>query len=167
MCQLLGMNSSAAASIRFSFTGFAQRGGCTADHIDGWGIAFYEPSGARSFLANTHPFSREWLGRHWFFAHNGDLQNFHPPLDGSYLPMGSPDSEKAFCYLMQRLRAAYPFPRARLVDCDLRMDLGELNGRGISCRACAAGCRARWPVRRAVCASDRQRRRRWPGVWQG
>jgi glutamine amidotransferase len=220
MCQLLGMNSSAAASIRFSFTGFAQRGGCTAKHVDGWGIAFYEPTGARCFLddrqasgsqlaafvrdypirshnvishirkatqgsvglSNTHPFSREWLGRHWFFAHNGDLQNFHPPLDGSYLPTGTTDSEKAFCYLMQRLRAAFagwqraptwdaiapelaicnaeiarhgnfnyllsngdalfvhcssqlacvqrahPFPRAQLVDCDLSMDLGELNG---------------------------------------
>jgi predicted glutamine amidotransferase len=220
MCQLLGMNSSAAASIRFSFTGFAQRGGCTADHVDGWGIAFYEATGARSFLddgpasasglaafvreypirshnvishirkatqgavglSNTHPFSREWLGRHWFFAHNGDLQNFHPPLDGSYLPAGSTDSEKAFCYLMQCLRQAfagwqrapgweamapvlaacneaiarhgnfnylltngealfvhcssqlavlqraYPFSHARLVDCDLSMDLGALNG---------------------------------------
>ena len=50
MCQLLGMNSHAAASIRFSFTGFAQRGGCTADHVDGWGIAFDEPSGTRAFL---------------------------------------------------------------------------------------------------------------------
>lgn len=220
MCQLLGMNSSVAASIRFSFTGFAQRGGNTSDHVDGWGIAFYEPSGSRAFLddrpasqsqlatfvrdypiysknvishirkstqgglglANTHPFSREWLGRHWYFAHNGDLRNFHPLLDGSYLPVGSTDSEKAFCYLMQRLRAVFsgwqrtpdwdliapnlaavnaeiarhgnfnylltngdalfvhcssqlatlrrmhPFPRARLVDCDLSMDLGELNG---------------------------------------
>lgn len=35
MCQLLGMNSNAAASIGFSFTGFAQRGGGTADPIDG------------------------------------------------------------------------------------------------------------------------------------
>lgn len=220
MCQLLGMNANAATSIRFSFTGFAQRGGCTADHVDGWGIAFHEPSGARMFLddrpasgsrlaafvrdypirshnviahirkatqgavslSNTHPFSREWLGRQWFFAHNGNLENFHPPLDGSHLPVGTTDSEKAFCYLMQRLREAFagwqrspgweamapvvaqcnaeiarhgnfnylltngealfahcssqlavlqrafPFPRARLVDCDLSMDLGELNG---------------------------------------
>lgn len=145
MCQLLGMNSNAAASIGFSFTGFAQRGGSTADHVDGWGIAFYEPSGARCFLddrpastsrlaefvrdfpirshnvishirkatqgavglSNTHPFSREWLGRHWFFAHNGDLQDFYPALDGSFLPVGSTDSERAFCFLMQRLRQAF------------------------------------------------------------
>jgi len=50
MCQLLGMNSHAAASIRFSFSGFAQRGSCTADHVHGWGIAFDEPSGMRAFL---------------------------------------------------------------------------------------------------------------------
>ncbi len=219
MCQLLGMNSNAAASIGFSFTGFAQRGGGTADHIDGWGIAFYEPSGARCFLddrpastsrladfvreypirshnvishirkatqgavglSNTHPFSRELLGRHWFFAHNGDLRDFHPALDGSFMPVGNTDSERAFCFLMQRLRQAFqpslcmpgwhaiaqvlapcheeiarygnfnglltngdalfvhcssdlallqrshPFPKASLVDCDLTLNLGELN----------------------------------------
>jgi predicted glutamine amidotransferase len=49
MCQLLGMNCNSAAAINFSFTGFAERGGRTADHVDGWGIAFYERSGCRVF----------------------------------------------------------------------------------------------------------------------
>ena len=134
-------------------------------------------------LANCHPFVREWRGRSWVFAHNGDLKGFRPPLDGSHLPLGQTDSEHAFCWLLQRLRQAFggghgpaphwqalapvlaellpqisahgsfnmlltdghalyahgstqlhwvtrehPFPRARLVDCDLELDLAGANG---------------------------------------
>ncbi|MFN9980355.1 MAG: class II glutamine amidotransferase, partial [bacterium] len=32
-----------------SFTGFAQRGGITDKHSDGWGLAFYEGRGVRAF----------------------------------------------------------------------------------------------------------------------
>ena len=49
MCQLLGMNCNGSATITFSLTGFAERGGRTADHVDGWGIAFYEATGCRMF----------------------------------------------------------------------------------------------------------------------
>lgn len=45
MCQLLGMNSHLPASLTLSFSGFAQRGGCTDHHGDGWGIAFFEGEG--------------------------------------------------------------------------------------------------------------------------
>jgi predicted glutamine amidotransferase len=45
MCQLLGMNSRLPASLSLSFSGFAQRGGCTDHHADGWGIAFFETDG--------------------------------------------------------------------------------------------------------------------------
>lgn len=41
MCQLLGMNSSKPAGLGFSFAGFAERGGRTGEHRDGWGIAFH------------------------------------------------------------------------------------------------------------------------------
>ena len=41
MCQLLGMNSSKPAGVDFSFAGFAERGGRTDKHSDGWGIAFH------------------------------------------------------------------------------------------------------------------------------
>jgi predicted glutamine amidotransferase len=58
-------------------------------------------------LANCHPFQREWLGRHWLFCHNGDLKDFRPPLDGSALPVGSTDSEWAFCWLLQQLRRRF------------------------------------------------------------
>ncbi|MEP6965896.1 MAG: class II glutamine amidotransferase [Polaromonas sp.] len=42
MCQLLGMNCNAPTDVTFSFSGFAQRGGRTDQHSDGWGIAFFE-----------------------------------------------------------------------------------------------------------------------------
>ena len=54
-------------------------------------------------LQNCHPFMRELWGRHWIFAHNGDLLNFNPPLNGRFLPVGDTDSERAFCFLMQTL----------------------------------------------------------------
>ncbi|WP_184860029.1 class II glutamine amidotransferase [Acidovorax soli] len=50
MCQLLGMNCNTPTDVTFSFTGFAQRGGNTGDHADGWGIAFFEDRGLRHFV---------------------------------------------------------------------------------------------------------------------
>ncbi|AVT11770.1 MULTISPECIES: class II glutamine amidotransferase [Paracidovorax] len=50
MCQLLGMNANTPTDVTFSFTGFAQRGGRTGDHSDGWGIAFFEDKGLRHFV---------------------------------------------------------------------------------------------------------------------
>ena len=58
----------------------------------------------RIALENTHPFQRELWGRYWIFAHNGNLTNFAPALDGGFFPVGDTDSELAFCFLLQRLR---------------------------------------------------------------
>jgi glutamine amidotransferase len=58
----------------------------------------------RVALDNCHPFLREWRGRHWTFCHNGDLKGFHPEFTGPFLPVGDTDSERAFCWLLQRLR---------------------------------------------------------------
>jgi glutamine amidotransferase len=44
------MNCNTPTDVRFSFTGFAQRGGRTDHHADGWGIAFFEERGARLFI---------------------------------------------------------------------------------------------------------------------
>jgi len=151
MCQLLGMNSRLPASLTLSFTGFAQRGGSTDHHADGWGIAFFESEGnlpgkaARYFvdkesaatspiaqmlrsypikshnvvahvrkatvgavsLENCHPFVRELWGRYWVFAHNGDLKNFAPHLHGSFRPVGTTDSEMAFCWMMQEMNKSH------------------------------------------------------------
>ena len=50
----------------------------------------------RVCLENTHPFTRELWGRSWVFAHNGDLKDFHPPLDAHHQPAGSTDSAACF-----------------------------------------------------------------------
>lgn len=59
-------------------------------------------------LENTHPFQRELWGRYWIFAHNGNLLNYAPKLDGSFTPVGSTDSELAFCHILQSLRSCFP-----------------------------------------------------------
>jgi len=58
-------------------------------------------------LENTHPFRRELWGRYWIFAHNGNLIDFQPDLDGSFMPVGNTDSERAFCWLLQELRRRF------------------------------------------------------------
>ena len=58
-------------------------------------------------LENCHPFVRELWGRYWVFAHNGDLKGFTPPLDGAFRPVGTTDSEWAFCYILQQLRRRF------------------------------------------------------------
>jgi glutamine amidotransferase len=59
-------------------------------------------------LENTHPFMRELWGRYWIFAHNGNLLDFAPELDGSFAPVGCTDSERAFCFILQTLRSRFP-----------------------------------------------------------
>ncbi len=147
MCELLGMSANVPTDICFSFSGLMQRGGGTGPHRDGWGIAFYEGKGVRSFhdpaasveseiaclvksypiksrvvishirqanvgnvtLENTHPFSRELWGYMWTFAHNGqlDAKLFDLPLT-FYQPVGSTDSEYAFCWLLGQIRQRFP-----------------------------------------------------------
>ena len=58
-------------------------------------------------LENCHPFTRELWGRYWVFAHNGDLKDYNPALHGSFKPVGSTDSELAFCWLMQELNKSH------------------------------------------------------------
>lgn len=77
-------------------------------------------------LENCHPFVRELWGKYWVFAHNGDLKEFAPVLDGAFRPVGSTDSELAFCYLMQQLWRRFG-DSAPCLDA-LRAALGELSG---------------------------------------
>src|SRR5436190_15112546 len=61
----------------------------------------------RVALENAHPFVRELWGRYWVFAHNGDLKDFSPRLHGAFRPVGTTDSERAFCWLMQELAKSH------------------------------------------------------------
>ena len=59
-------------------------------------------------LENTHPFQRELWGRYWIFAHNGNLNGFAPRLSGRFLPVGTTDSERAFCHILDHLAQRFP-----------------------------------------------------------
>lgn len=61
----------------------------------------------RIALENCHPFVRECWGMNWVFAHNGDLKEYMPDLNGTYLPIGNTDSERAFCFILQELRSRF------------------------------------------------------------
>ena len=64
----------------------------------------------RVCLANTHPFVRELWGRAWSFAHNGRLRGVKKlPLE-FYRPIGTTDSEHAFCWMLDRIRSRFPDP---------------------------------------------------------
>jgi glutamine amidotransferase len=57
-------------------------------------------------LRNTQPFARELGGRMHLFAHNGRLPGIEERLGGQdqrHAPIGSSDSEFAFCVLLDRL----------------------------------------------------------------
>lgn len=64
-------------------------------------------------LSNTQPFARELGGRVHVFVHNGDL----PGIDRAgnfafdrYRPVGTTDSEHAFCALLERIRDLWNSP---------------------------------------------------------
>ena len=79
----------------------------------------------RIALENCHPFVRELWGRYWVFAHNGDLKDFAPRLHASFRPVGSTDSERAFCWIMQELAKSHAdVPSVR----ELSITLRELAG---------------------------------------
>jgi predicted glutamine amidotransferase len=59
-------------------------------------------------LQNTHPFTRELWGKHWTFAHNGQLKGYRYLPTGFFRPVGETDSEYAFCWLLNQLHQHYP-----------------------------------------------------------
>lgn len=58
-------------------------------------------------LENTHPFTRELWGRAFTFAHNGQLKGIKKWPLGTYRPIGTTDSEHAFCWMMDQLRQRF------------------------------------------------------------
>jgi glutamine amidotransferase len=59
-------------------------------------------------LENTHPFKRVLWGRDWIFAHNGTLPSVKSKPLREFAPVGDTDSEYAFCWMLDELRAAFP-----------------------------------------------------------
>ncbi|WP_239373043.1 class II glutamine amidotransferase [Snodgrassella gandavensis] len=69
----------------------------------------------QAHLVNTHPFVRELWGEYWVFAHNGNLCRFAPAGGEYFNPVGTTDSEQAFCYLLEQLRQRFRHKPAREV----------------------------------------------------
>jgi glutamine amidotransferase len=67
---------------------------------------------ARVCIENTHPFQRELWGRTWVFAHNGYLHGIKQRRLRFYHPIGTTDSEHAFCYLLDSVRRRFSRPPA-------------------------------------------------------
>jgi glutamine amidotransferase len=67
-------------------------------------------------LENCHPFQREMWGQYWVFAHNGNLENFHPESLKFYQSVGQTDSEQAFCLMLDTLRQTFPAGKPSLID---------------------------------------------------
>ena len=90
----------------------------------------------RVSLENTHPFSRELWGRRWTFAHNGQLRGVKKwPLTW-FRPVGSTDSEYAFCWMMDQLQARWPknptkLPSASQLDVAVAELCAKLHGLGV------------------------------------
>jgi predicted glutamine amidotransferase len=57
----------------------------------------------RVCLENTHPFIRELNGQYWTFAHNGQLKSVKSLPLKHFRPVGTTDSEHAFCWLLDQL----------------------------------------------------------------
>ena len=81
-------------------------------------------------LANTHPFTRELWGRSFTFAHNGQLKGVKRRKLIHFSPIGTTDSEHAFCWLLDRLRARFDsHPPAAALDealAGIAASLGEI-----------------------------------------
>lgn len=82
-------------------------------------------------LENTHPFMRELWGHYWIFAHNGNIPNYQPSLDGSFTPVGTTDSERTFCWIMQQFRERFgnAYPGAETLFqalTDIALEIGSL-----------------------------------------
>ncbi len=62
----------------------------------------------RVALENTHPFTRELWGRYWTYAHNGQLSDYKNLSCSQFQPVGTTDSERAFCFILSALAEKYP-----------------------------------------------------------
>ena len=119
MCQLLGMNANVPTDVCFSFAGLAQR---AVEHKDGFGIAFFEDRGLRTFvdhhgardspvadLVRRYPIKSDNVIAHIRKATQGRvaLENTHPfvrELWGRYWGFAHNGDLKAFA---PRLHAAF------------------------------------------------------------
>ena len=87
---------------------------------------------ASVMLENTHPFTRELWGRAWTFAHNGQLKGAKQLPATLFRPIGTTDSEAAFCWLMDQLSLAWTdYPSAAKLDAFIADLFAQLRRMGV------------------------------------
>ena len=64
----------------------------------------------RVCLENTHPFLRQVWGRNWTFSHNGQLRGVKKLPLKHFRPIGTTDSEYAFCWLLDQVVEKFDEP---------------------------------------------------------
>ena len=86
----------------------------------------------RVALENTHPFVREMWGQNWSFAHNGQLRGIKKLPLSAYRPVGTTDSEHAFCWILGKLRERWVRPPSdRRLHAALSELAEEIAGHGV------------------------------------
>jgi glutamine amidotransferase len=83
-------------------------------------------------LENTHPFTREIWGENWTFAHNGYLRGVKKKKLKFYRPVGTTDSEYAFCWILDSIRRRFTRkPSGKILVSLIKNLLNDLNEMGI------------------------------------
>ena len=83
-------------------------------------------------LENTHPFTRELWGENWTFAHNGRLLGIKKKKLNYYRPIGTTDSEYAFCWILDCLRKHFNRkPSGKILASLIKDLLNKLNELGV------------------------------------
>lgn len=85
-------------------------------------------------LKNTHPFVRELWGFHWTLAHNGQFKKIKEEPLGDFQPVGSTDSEYAFCWLLGKLKKKFGTPPRKEAELFKAIEslMSELHQKGVS-----------------------------------
>ncbi|PJZ56846.1 class II glutamine amidotransferase [Leptospira barantonii] len=85
-------------------------------------------------LKNTHPFIREFWGSYWTFAHNGQFKGIKEESLGDFQPVGSTDSEFAFCWLLGKLKKKFKSPPKKETELFQAIEgyMLELHQKGVS-----------------------------------
>ncbi|MDX1435045.1 MAG: class II glutamine amidotransferase, partial [Gammaproteobacteria bacterium] len=71
MCELLAMSSSVPVTVNLSLRAFAEHGGGTGPHDDGWGIAYYHGAYARIIKDVRQAAGSDWVS----FVEGRDLRS--------------------------------------------------------------------------------------------
>lgn len=94
----------------------------------------HRTTGGTPTYADTHPFSREWGGRDYSFAHNGTVTSIFERTLDRFLPIGGTDSERIFCWLLGHIARRGKHLENEEDWCWLQRQLGKLNqGAKLNC----------------------------------